>query len=98
MYPDPNSSSQKMYDRALASLPGGNIAIGPGRDAPAALVGLGRVTFLAATGSEQEGYTEQPGRNRPHAPVTPASTTAAKFASDEFSPSRWSFAEIPGGT
>jgi glutamate-1-semialdehyde 2,1-aminomutase len=24
MYPDPNSSSQKMYDRALASLPGGN--------------------------------------------------------------------------
>ena len=24
MYPDPNSSSQKMYDRALSSLPGGN--------------------------------------------------------------------------
>ena len=24
MYPDSNSSSQKMYDRALASLPGGN--------------------------------------------------------------------------
>ena len=24
MYPDPNSLSQKMYDRALASLPGGN--------------------------------------------------------------------------
>ena len=24
MYPDPNSRSQKMYDRALASLPGGN--------------------------------------------------------------------------
>jgi len=24
MYPDPNSSSQKMYERALASLPGGN--------------------------------------------------------------------------
>ena len=24
MYPDPNSSSQKLYDRALASLPGGN--------------------------------------------------------------------------
>ena len=24
MYPDPDSSSQKMYDRALASLPGGN--------------------------------------------------------------------------
>ena len=24
MYPDQNSSSQKMYDRALASLPGGN--------------------------------------------------------------------------
>jgi glutamate-1-semialdehyde 2,1-aminomutase len=24
MYPDPNSSSQKMYNRALASLPGGN--------------------------------------------------------------------------
>ena len=24
MYPDSNSSSQKMYDRALSSLPGGN--------------------------------------------------------------------------
>src|SRR5215212_2322006 len=24
MYPDPNSRSQKMYDRALSSLPGGN--------------------------------------------------------------------------
>lgn len=24
MYPDPNSHSQKMYDRALSSLPGGN--------------------------------------------------------------------------
>ena len=24
MYPDPDSASQKMYDRALASLPGGN--------------------------------------------------------------------------
>jgi len=26
------------------------------------------------------------------------STTAAKFASDEFNPASWSFAEIPGGT
>ena len=24
MYPDPNSDSQKLYDRALSSLPGGN--------------------------------------------------------------------------
>ena len=58
MYPDSNSSSQKMYDRALASLPGGNTLITYSNDGLIHEIdGEGNVVLEIDGGSSSFGYS-----------------------------------------